>query len=161
MLNKKIEDLLQTQLNKELYSSYLYKDFAGYYEFKGLEGFAHWFNTQSREELEHAEKIVSYLQSHGVRPTYSTVDGIKGEYKDFGEPFKLALEHEQLVTKSIHDIYDVAVKEKDYATQEFLSWFVKEQVEEEDHASRNLDAYEFVKKDIAALYSFNMGLMHR
>ncbi|MBW9212614.1 MULTISPECIES: ferritin [Terrabacteria group] len=161
MLNKKVTDLLQAQVTKELYSAYLYRDLAAFYEDKGLKGFAHWFVKQAAEEVEHAEKFISYLQENGVRPIYATIDGIHNDYKNLGEPFKLALEHEQFITKSINDIYTESVETKDYATQEFLNWFVKEQVEEEDNASNNLQTYEFVKDDKAALYSFNNSLLRR
>ena len=131
MLKKGIEDALNKQVNRELFSSILYLSMAAYFEAENLRGFAHWMKVQAEEEKNHAMKIYDFIVEAGGRARFAAIEAPKGEWKSPLEVFEHAYEHEKKVTGMIHDIVTLAVKEKDYATQNMLQWFVKEQVEEE------------------------------
>jgi len=131
MLSEKILDALNKQLNSELYSAYLYLAMSAWFDYKGLKGLAHWMRVQAREELEHAMKIYDYINDRGGRVVLDDVKAVKREWSCVTEVFEHALEHERSVTKSIHDLLDLARSEGDKATEVFLHWFVNEQVEEE------------------------------
>jgi len=131
MLSEKILDALNKQLNSELYSAYLYLAMSAWFDYRGLKGFAHWMRVQAREELEHAMKIYNYINDRGGRVVLDDVKAVKREWSSVTEVFEHALEHERSVTKSIHDLLDLARSEGDKATEVFLHWFVNEQVEEE------------------------------
>lgn len=135
MLKKSVEDALNKQLNAELYSSYLYLAMAAYMETLSMKGFAHWLRLQSKEELAHGIKFYDYLIEAGGTVKLAAIDAPKTSWKSAGAVFDQVYAHEQKVTGLIHGLMDLAIKEKDYATTGFLSWFVKEQVEEEANAS--------------------------
>lgn len=158
MLSEKVTKVLQSQINKELFSAYLYMDFAGFYTQSNLNGFASWYSRQAKEELEHAEKIITYLADNGIRPVYEAIDKPSEKLEELGDPFYAGLRHEQYVTKSINECYKTAEAEKDYRTMQFLDWFVNEQLEEEKNAEELIDRYAFVKEDKAALYIMNTDL---
>jgi ferritin len=134
MLKKPVEDALNKQLNAELYSSYLYLAMSAYTVTLPLKGFASWLRIQSREELAHAIKFYDYIIEIGGSVKLTAIDAPKTSWKSAGAVFDQVYTHEQKVTGLIHGLMDIAIKEKDYATQNFLSWFVKEQVEEEANA---------------------------
>lgn len=147
MLGRKMVDSLNEQINKELYSSYLYLSMAGYAANKGLNGFSNWFTVQVKEELTHAEKFYVYVNQQGGRVILKTIEKPP---KDFSSPvdlFKRTLEHEKKVTKLIYNLVNLAKKEGDHATGTFLQWFVTEQVEEEANASENLQKLNMIGKD--------------
>ena len=151
MLNNKIINSINQQIQKELYSSYLYLEMANYYEEKGLKGFAQYFVVQAQEERDHALYFRDYLLLRNARVISLKIDEPYSNYQDIREPLVLQIKHEQEVTKSISDILDIAIKEKDFATQEFLQWFIKEQAEEESKAENLLTEYDFVSDNKAAL----------
>jgi ferritin len=135
MLNKAIQDAINNQIRDEFYASHLYLSMAAYFEDANLPGCAQWMRVQSEEEREHAMKFFDYINDRGGRVL---LQGISEPMTEFQSPlavFQKALEHEQRVTASINAIYDLAVKENDYATQVMLNWFIEEQVEEEKSAS--------------------------
>lgn len=142
MLQKNVVKLLNDQINKELYSAYLYLDMANYYAKEGLNGFENWFKIQAMEERDHAMLFRQYLLNNGHAVTFSAIADPSREYKNYKEPLDGALEHERYVTESIHTIYTAAVEAKDYRTMQFLDWFVKEQGEEEMNAEDNIRKYE-------------------
>ncbi len=142
MLQKSIVNLLNEQINKELFSAYLYLDMADFYANAGLEGFENWFKVQAQEEQDHAMLIRQYLLNNGHEIKLSAIADPSREYKDFKEPLTAALEHERYVTDSINTIYTEALAKKDYRTVQFLDWFVKEQGEEEMNAENNLNQFE-------------------
>jgi ferritin len=142
MLNEKVVELLNSQINKEFYSAYLYLDMANYYAKEGLDGFANWFVIQAQEERDHAMLFRQYLLNNGHAVKFETIADPSRKYKSYREPLEAALEHEQYVTASINTIYDVAGEVKDYRTRQFLDWFVKEQGEEEMNAENNIRKYE-------------------
>ncbi len=136
MLNEKVAKLLNTQINKEFYSAYLYLSFSNFYDDKGLDGFANWYQVQAQEERDHAMLFVQYMQNNELPITFEAIDkpDLSG-LKENIDPLKAALKHEQYVTKLIHTIYDAAAEAKDFRTVQFLDWFVKEQGEEETNAT--------------------------
>ncbi|MDD2439903.1 MAG: ferritin [Methanosarcinaceae archaeon] len=131
MLNKKLAKALNLQLNKEIYSAYLYLAMSAYSSYKGLTGFANWFREQYKEEKEHAGKFYSYLVEQGARVELETIEKPPLEFGSPQEMFEKTLAHEQFISRSIRELLELALAEKDYATSIFLQWFIKEQVEEE------------------------------
>ena len=155
MLNEKVRDLLNEQVNKEFYSAYLYLDFANYYEEEGLDGFANWYKIQAQEERDHALLFIQYLQNNGE---HVALEGIAKPDKDLCDKLtvlKYALDHERFITASIHAIYDVAYAERDFRTMQFLDWFVKEQGEEEKNAEDMIKKMELFGTDAKGLYMLN------
>lgn len=135
MISKKTAKALNTQINREFYSAFLYLAMANDAMDKGFKGAANWFNIQFREEQGHALKFAKYLQDQGAKVELAAIAEPKTEWKDLLEMFKDALAHEKKVTAWINEINDLAVAEKDYATQNMLKWFIDEQVEEEANAT--------------------------
>lgn len=135
MLSKAMIDKINDQIKNELYSAYLYLSMCAYFEDKNLPGFAHWMKMQAGEEQEHAMKFFEYLTDRGARVSLQAIDQPPAEFETPTAVFEETLAHEKKVTALIHSLYELAVSEKDYASQEFLNWFVKEQVEEEKNAS--------------------------
>ncbi len=131
MLSKKMEKALNEQINKEMYSAYLYMSMSSFSTNKGLPGFANWFMVQYKEEMEHAMKIYDYVNSQGGKVKLMTIDEPPSDFKDPMDMFQKTLKHEKYVTQCINELVDLSIKEKDYATQIFLQWFVTEQIEEE------------------------------
>ena len=144
MLSKTMQDAVNEQINKELFSAYLYLSMAAYFEDKGLPGFAHWMALQASEEQEHAMKFYEFMNDRGGRVSLKAIDAPKSEWKTSMEAFKEVLAHEQKVTASIHALYELALKEKDYPTQFMLQWFISEQVEEEKNASDIISQLELI-----------------
>lgn len=138
MLNATVSKLLNEQINKEMYSAYLYLDMANYYVNKGLNGFANWFNKQAKEEMEHAIKFMHYLQENAFEVALEAIAKPQLTYKELREPLVEAYKHETYVTASIHNILAEASKVHDFRTMEFLQWFIKEQGEEEKNANDNI-----------------------
>lgn len=158
MLKDKIQKALNTQMNLELSSSYLYLAMAAYFESKNLNGFAHWMKIQSGEEYGHAMKIYGYINQRNGRINLSKIDAPKSEWKDAAEVFEETLKHEQKVTKSIDEMVDLTITEKDHATSAYLQWFVTEQVEEEATAIRILDKINMVGDNKNGLFLLDREL---
>jgi len=131
MISQKLQDAINYQINKELFSEYYYLSMASYFSSVGLDGFENFFLVQVEEERFHAMKMYHFLNERGSRVILSQIDTPKTEFKSPLEVFQLAYEHEQLVTKLINDLMDIAIAENDHAARSFLNWFVDEQVEEE------------------------------
>ena len=161
MLNEKIENLLNEQVNKELYSAYLYLDFANYYADEGLDGFAHWYEIQAQEERDHAMMIRRYLIDNGVRVTFDKIAKPDKTFKEHIDPLNAGYEHEQYVTSLINNIYAVAFAQKDFKTMQFLDWFIKEQGEEEKNAEDQIKKMKMFGYDAKGLYSLNQELAAR
>ena len=155
MLNKKVSELINEQINKELYSAYLYLDFSIYYEAQGLDGFANWYMIQAQEERDHAMLMLKYLQMCGEKITLEAVEKPDKEFNTLIDPLKAGLEHEQYVTSLINGIYDAAYEVKDFRTMQFLDWFVKEQLEEEKNADDMVKKMEIFGNDSKGLYSLD------
>lgn len=138
-MNKKLLDEMNVQINKELYSGYLYLAMAAHFEEKNLPGFAHWMTIQAGEELEHAMKFFEFLNEVGGKVILEAIEKPDSEFGNPQEVFKQVLEHEQYVTSRIHLLYKLAVETDEFPTQMFLQWFVNEQVEEEKNATEILE----------------------
>ena len=144
MITDKMAKALNEQVNFELSSAYLYLAMAAQFEAENLPGFAHWMKVQYQEETGHAMKLFGYLADRGGRVT---LNAIAKPAAEFGKPldvFKAVLAHERKVTAAINTLYELALSEKDYATQSQLQWFINEQVEEEKTAEniiRQLEAF--------------------
>ncbi|MEY8336475.1 ferritin [Lachnospiraceae bacterium 62-35] len=158
MLNEKVSELLNTQINKEFYSAYLYLDFANFYETEGLKGFANWYRVQAQEERDHAMLMMQYLQNNDEKVTLEEIAKPDIELKEKMDPLKAGLNHERLVTSLIHTIYDAAYTVKDFRTMQFLDWFVKEQGEEETNASDLIKKMELFGDDARSLYMLDNEL---
>lgn len=135
MMNKPLEDAFNEQINKEFFSSYLYLSMSAYFGSIGLNGASSWMQAQAGEEQEHALKLVEHLADRGARLNLKAIAQPQADWKSPMDAFKAVLEHEQFVTKSLTDLYDLAVKEKDLPAQFLLQWFITEQVEEEKNAA--------------------------
>lgn len=133
MLSKKMYTALNTQMNNEFYSAYLYLSMASYAASIGLKGAATWFDVQYQEEMVHFRKFYDYIQSHGEHVELGQIPAPPATFRDLLDMFEQTLKHEQFITKSINDLSTLAVTEKDHATQIFLQWFVTEQIEEEEN----------------------------
>ncbi len=133
MLSKKMESVLNEQINREMYSAYLYMAMSNYMDGEGLKGFSKWFMVQYHEEMYHAMKIYEHVQRRGGTPELQSIEKPPAEFGTPMEAFNKTLEHEQFITKSINELYNLAAQEKDYASQNFLQWYVDEQVEEEEN----------------------------
>ncbi|CUI16680.1 Ferritin, mitochondrial Flags: Precursor [Candidatus Protochlamydia naegleriophila] len=142
-MNDKIYKALNEQIKHEFYSSYLYLSIASYFENIPLDGFGKWFRKQAEEEQEHAMKIYNYIIDRNLHVDLQAIDKPTTKFNSIEEAFQMALEHERKVTHWIHQIYELAVQEKDHATHVFLQWFITEQVEEEKNAQDNLDLIQF------------------
>ena len=161
MLHKKIAAMLNDQVNKELYSAYLYLDFANYYADEGLDGFAHWYEVQAQEERDHAFMIRRYLINNGVRVEFQAIDKPDKEFESYLAPLEAGYAHEQYVTSLITDIYHEAFAQKDYRTMQFLDWFIKEQGEEEVNADDMVKKMKLFGSDAKGLYALNQELAAR
>lgn len=141
MISKKMDQALNDQINAELYSAYLYLSMVAYFESINLPGFATWMRVQTQEEIVHAMKMYDFLNQRDGRVILKAIDAPPTQWKSPLAAFQAAYKHEQLVTGRINDLVNLAVDEKDHATNAFLQWFVNEQVEEEmsaDNVVQNL-----------------------
>lgn len=161
MINKKIEEAINAQINAEMWSAYLYLSMATQCHELGYSGMANWFEIQFKEEQDHAKIFYNYLISRGGRVSLKAIDAVPTEWKDALAMYKNTLEHEQVVTSLINDLYALATKEKDYATQSMLKWFIDEQVEEEEHARTLIDSLKMINGNGYGLYMLDKELAAR
>lgn len=160
-MNDNVYRLLNDQINMEFYSAYLYLDFANYFAFEGLDGFANWYRVQAQEERDHAMLFVQYLENNSKKIELKSIGKPDWAPTDRMEPLKKALEHEMQVTASIDRIYTAAVEAKDYRTMQVLDWFVREQGEEEKNANDMITKMKLYGADSKALYLLNNELKER
>ncbi len=158
MLDKKVVELLNQQINKEFYSAYLYLDFSNYCIDQGLDGFGNWYKVQTKEERDHALLFIQYLQNNGEQVVLETIDKPDIQLADVKTVLEEGLKHEQYVTSLIHNIYDAAYSVKDFRTMQFLDWFVKEQGEEETNAENLVKKYQLFGGDPKSLYMLDNEL---
>jgi ferritin len=131
MISQKLQDAINDQINKELYSEYFYLSMASYFSSIGLDGFENFFLVQVEEERFHSMKMYKFLNEKGGRVILKAIQEPEAEFKSPMEVFKLAFEHERYISKCINDLMDIAIEVKDHSAKSFLNWFVDEQVEEE------------------------------
>ena len=161
MLSSKIQDALNNQLNAEIYSSYLYWSMAAYFESQGLSGFANWMDVQRQEEEFHALKFYRYINSRGGRVLMKPIAGPPTEWDSPLAAFEAVLAHEQKVTGLINDLMTLAIEEKDHATASMLQWFVTEQVEEEENATKIVQQIKMMQDAPGGLYLLDQHLGQR
>ena len=157
----KVASLLNTQVNKEFYSAYLYLEFSNFYTEQGLAGFANWYKVQAQEERDHAMLMIQYLQNNDCPVTLEAIDKPDAELHDNMDPLKAGFKHEQYVTSLIHTIYEAAYEARDFRTMQYLDWFVKEQGEEETNASELIKKMELFGTDAKGLYMLDAELGSR
>ncbi len=157
-MNGKITSLLNEQINKELYSAYLYLDIADYFADQGLNGFENWFYVQAQEERDHAMLIRTYLLNNDEKITLTAIAAPVLKKDSLNTPLDETLAHEKIVTASINNIYAAAYEEKDFRTMQFLDWFVKEQGEEEKNATDLIRKFELFGSDSKGLYLLDQEL---
>ncbi len=160
-MDKNVAALLNDQINKELYSAYLYLDIANYYDDKGLDGFANWYEIQAKEEQDHAMLFYKYLHNNNETVTLEAIAKPDKTFDNLLSPLRAAYEHEQYVTSLINNIYAEASKVNDYRTTQFLDWFIKEQGEEEKNSSDQITKMELYGDDSRSLYMLNSELLAR
>ncbi len=161
MLKKEITDALNEQINKEIYSAFLYMSMSAYTNELVLKGFANWFMVQYHEEMYHAMKLYEYVQSQGESVVLKTVEAPPAGFTSPLDAFEKTLAHEQVVTQSINDLMDLAIEHRDHATKIFLEWYVTEQVEEEDTASDMISQLQMIGDDPHALLMMDRELAAR
>lgn len=154
-LSKKVEEVLNEQINAELWSAYLYLSMSAYLEEKGLSGFANWLKIQYHEENAHGMKIYDYVIERDGRVLLQSIPAVKHEWDGIVNLFEEVYKHEQHVTKLINNCMSVALEEKDHATVSMLQWFVDEQVEEESTCRDILDKLNIIGGDGQGLYMMN------
>lgn len=135
MIGKTMQDAMNEQINKELFSSYLYLSMAAWFEESNLPGFANWMRIQADEEREHAMKFYEFILERGGRVQLKAIEAPKAEWSSTLEAVEEVAAHEGKVSASINALYELALKEKDYPAQVMLQWFISEQVEEEKNAA--------------------------
>ena len=160
-MNAKVYHLLNEQINKEFYSAYLYLDFANHFESAGLDGFANWYTIQAQEERDHAMLFLRYLQSNGIPVELKAIDKPGEVFTSALDPLVAGAKHERYVSALIHAIYEAAYDVRDFRTMQFLDWFVKEQLEEEENADKMVSKYKLFGDDPKSLYLLDQELSTR
>ena len=161
MLKDKMLKALNGQINAEMYSSYLYLSMESYFQSVSLKGFAAWMRAQVQEELFHGMKFYDYICDRGGRVVLDAIKKPDSSWKSPLVAFSHIQKHEQHVTALINDLMELAIKEKDHATQNFLQWFVAEQVEEEASVGEIVDKLKLIKEDTSGLFLLDAELGQR
>lgn len=161
MLTEKMSNAINEQINREMYSGYLYMAMSSYSNTLGLKGFANWFMAQYHEEMMHAMKMYEYLHSHGAPVRLFKIDEPPAVFESVLDMFEKTLAHEQSVTRWINELMDLAIAEKDYATQIFLQWYVTEQVEEEENDNEIIDQLKMIGESKHGLMMIDRELGQR
>jgi ferritin len=161
MIGKAMQDAMNDQINKELFSSYLYLSMAAYFENKNLMGFAHWMHVQEGEEREHAMKFYDFILERGGQVVLKAIDAPATTWNSNLELFREVAKHEGEVTASINTLYELALAEKDYPAQVMLQWFINEQVEEEKNAAEIVANLELIEERGTAVLMLDHNLAKR
>ena len=161
MMDQKIQDAFNGQLNAELYSSYLYLSMAAYFESQGLKGMANWMRIQAQEENLHAMKFFDFINERGSRVSLTQINAPKTEWSSPLDVFEDTCTHESKVTGMINELVDLALSDKDHAANAFLQWFVTEQVEEEATAQEIRDKLKLVSDNPVAVFMMDRELGQR
>jgi ferritin len=158
MLKQSVEKILNEQIEKEAYSSYLYLSMASWAEGNGLNGVAEWLYAQAEEEKMHMLKFVRFINERGGHAVIPAIKQAPKEWKDIYILFEEVLKHEQYISESINNILALAQKEKDYAVQNWIQWFVTEQIEEESSVQTIIDKLNLLDKGKGGLYMFDKDI---
>ncbi len=158
MLKKKMLKALNEQINAEMFSAYLYLSMEAYYQSISLGGFASWMRVQAQEEMTHAMKFYDFVNERGGKVTLEAIDKPESTWETPLAAFEAVLQHEEHVTDLINNLVDLAITEKDHATNNFLQWFVSEQVEEEASASEIVEKLKLIRDNPSALFMVDSEL---
>lgn len=161
MISKSMAKALNQHLNNEMYSAYLYLSMSAKCETMGIKGSAKWFYVQYQEETSHAMKFYKYILDHGESIELEQIDKPNLELDSLGKMFDATSEHERTITQYINELMDLAISEKDHATNAFLQWFVTEQVEEESTVSEIIDQLKLTGDTGHGLYMLDKELAQR
>ena len=161
MINEKMEKAFNDQINKELYSEYLYLSMKAYFERLNLKGFVNWFDVQVQEEHAHAMGMFDYLNQRGGKVELELIEKPETDWESPLACFEQVLTHEEFVTSRINALMDVAEETKDRAALSFLDWYLKEQVEEEDSVGSVLATLRLIGDDKKALLMLDKDLSTR
>ena len=161
MLNKKVEEALNAQINAEMWSAYLYLSMAAYCHAEGQPGMAKWFEVQFQEEQDHAKILFNYINSRNGRVELKAIDEVPTKWDSILDVFKSTLKHEQKVTGMINDLYALTHEQNDFATQSMLKWFIDEQVEEEQNVIEILDQLKLIGDKGQGVFMLNKELSTR
>ncbi len=161
MFSEKLLQALNEQMTFEIYSAYIYKAMAAYFGPLNLKGFANWLDTQTLEELTHGERFYRFINNSGGRAHFLAIDEPKFDYSSALEVFETALGHEQLVTRRINKLSDMALAESNHATRIFLDWFVTEQIEEEASVSDIVSKLKIIDSDASGTLLLDQELSQR
>lgn len=158
MLNKKVEEALNAQINAEMWSAYLYLSMAAYCHANGNPGMGNWFQVQFQEEQDHAKIMFNYIIQRGGHVELKAIEAVPTTWENPLDVFESTLAHEQKVTSLINNLFALTTQENDYATQSMLKWFVDEQVEEEENAQNIIDNLRMIKDNGYGLYMLDKEL---
>ncbi len=161
MIEKRMQDEINKQINEELFAAYLYQSMAAYFEDMNLKGFVNWMDKQAKEELEHARKFYDYLVERGGRVELEAIEKPQKEWDSPLAAFEGAYAHEQHVTQRINHMMDVAEELKDRATISMLQWFIDEQVEEEANADEYVQMLKMIGHENRGLFMVDRELAKR
>lgn len=161
MINKKIEEALNEQINAEFWSAYLYLSMSLHFEHEGRNGLANWFRIQFQEEQAHALALIDYLNARDGKVILKPIADVPSSWESPLAAFEATLEHEKKVTEKINNLYALAEQEKDFATRQKLNTFVAEQVEEEDTVRQIIDDLTLVGDDGTGLFQIDRQLASR
>jgi ferritin len=161
MLSAKTQEVLNRQINAEMYSSYLYLSMSAYFEAESLKGMAHWMRIQSQEETIHAMKLYDFVNDRGGRVALTQIEAPKTEWAAPLDAFEDAYRHELKITGLINDLMNTAIAEKDHAAHDFLEWFANEQVQEEADAKLIVDQLKLVGGQGLGLFLIDQQLAQR
>ena len=158
MISKKMEEALNKQLNRELFSSYLYLSMATYFEKNSFVGMAQWMKLQAEEEHTHSMKFFEFIQKVGGRVILEQIDKPQTDWTSAQNAFEDALGHEEYITKNINELTDLAISERDHSTKTFLQWYIDEQVEEEATANEIVQKFKLIGESKSGIYMLDREL---
>ena len=161
MLNKKVQDAINAQINAEFWSAYLYLSMSAYANAQGYKGMANWFEIQYQEELDHVKIFFDYILQRNGKVELQPIKKVPTEWTSPLNLFEETLKHEQVVTGLINNLYSLSLAENDFATQSMLKWFIDEQVEEEENAQDIIDKLKIIGDNGYGIYTLDKDLSTR
>jgi len=161
MISERMVKALNSQINKEMYSANLYMAMSAYSSNIGLSGFANWFMVQYQEEMLHAMKFYNYIVDQGAKVELQAIEKPAQEFGTTLDMLNATLEHEKFITRSINDLVDLAIEEKDHATNIFLQWYITEQIEEEGNDNAIIDKLKLAGEEGNGLFMIDKDLAAR
>lgn len=157
-MNRKVKDLLNNQINKELESAYLYLEFSNFFDSENLDGYANYYKVQAKEEINHAMRIYEYLHNANENVKLMIIHAPEVKGKNIEEILDEGLKAEKNISELINNIYNTTIETSDYTSKVFVKWFIDEQFEEETNAQKMIDDYKLFKNN---LYDLNQKYSER